>query len=45
MVWRTTSMPTPRPETSLTVAAVEKPARKISSSARAVVERVGLGRR
>ncbi len=29
----TTSMPTPRPETLLTLAAVEKPGRKIRSSA------------
>jgi len=30
---RTTSIPTPRPDTSLTVAAVEKPGRKIISCA------------
>ena len=31
MLRRTTSMPTPRPETSLTTSAVEKPAAKINS--------------
>ena len=42
---RTASMPTPRPEMSLVTSAVEKPAEKSSSIARAHVDRVDrLGR-